>query len=63
MVRLECPPGAVRVNLTEEEAAAVQRLEAMGLGSRQEILQVYLACDKNENQAANILMDSAFSGN
>ena len=32
--------------------------KAMGLGSRAEIVQVYLACDRNENQAANILMDN-----
>ena len=54
------PPGAVRVNLSPDDQAAIQRLEAMGLGSRNEIIQVYLACDRNENQAANILMDQAF---
>ena len=54
------PPGAVRVNLSAEDQAAIQRLESMGLGSRNEIIQVYLACDRNENQAANILMDQAF---
>ena len=54
------PPGAVRVNLSQEDQAAIQRLESMGLGSRNEIIQVYLACDRNENQAANILMDQAF---
>jgi len=54
------PPGAVRVNLSAEDQAAIQRLESMGLGSRNEIIQVYLACDRNENQAANLLMDQAF---
>ena len=54
------PPGTIQVNLTPDDQAAVARLEAMGLGSRAEIVQVYLACDRNENQAANILMDQAF---
>jgi UV excision repair protein RAD23 len=54
------PPGTIQVNLTADDQAAIARLEAMGLGSRAEIVQVYLACDRNENQAANILMDQAF---
>ncbi|CAM9282165.1 unnamed protein product, partial [Chrysoparadoxa australica] len=48
--------GAVRVNLTEEEAAAVGRLEELGFDRRMAV-QAYLACDKDEALAANLLMD------
>ncbi|RHZ00459.1 hypothetical protein DYB37_004932, partial [Aphanomyces astaci] len=46
-----------RIHLTEEEAAAVGRLVDMGF-ERNEVIQAYLACDKNEALAANFLMDS-----
>jgi len=46
-----------RITLTEEEAAAVNRLCDMGF-DRTEAVQAYLACDKNEALAANFLMDS-----
>ncbi|CAK4679587.1 unnamed protein product [Aphanomyces euteiches] len=46
-----------RIHLTEEEAAAVGRLCDMGF-DRNEVIQAYLACDKNEALAANFLMDS-----
>lgn len=51
------PPGVVR--LTEEEMAAVNRLMALGF-SQQQAAQAYLACDKNEEQAANLLFDGGF---
>ncbi|KDO34552.1 UV excision repair protein Rad23 [Saprolegnia parasitica CBS 223.65] len=53
-------PGAgapTRIHLTEEEAAAINRLVDMGF-DRNEAVQAYLACDKNEALAANFLMDS-----
>ncbi|OQR93090.1 hypothetical protein ACHHYP_02937 [Achlya hypogyna] len=53
-------PGAgapTRIHLTEEEAAAINRLCDMGF-DRNEAVQAYLACDKNEALAANFLMDS-----
>ncbi len=46
-----------RIHLTEEEAAAINRLCDMGF-DRNEAVQAYLACDKNEALAANFLMDS-----
>lgn len=56
-------PGQTTIQLTEEEAAAVNRLCDMGFG-RQDALQAYLACEKNEALAANFLMDSMdFGGN
>jgi UV excision repair protein RAD23 len=49
------------LRLTEEEMAAVDRLADMGF-DRTEAAQVYLACDKNEAVAANLLMDSVADG-
>uniref|UniRef100_A0A7S4S2J1 UV excision repair protein RAD23 n=1 Tax=Alexandrium monilatum TaxID=311494 RepID=A0A7S4S2J1_9DINO len=45
------------VRLTEEERAAVGRLEALGF-DRNMAIQAYLACDKNEEMAANFLFDN-----
>jgi UV excision repair protein RAD23 len=39
--------------------AAVDRLTAMGF-DRNSAAQAYLACDKNEELAANLLMDGGF---
>lgn len=41
------PPGANVIQLTQEEAAAVQRLQQLGFSQR-EAAEAYLACDKNE---------------
>lgn len=60
------PPGAGGqqrnvVRLTEAEMASVNRLTDMGF-DRQEAAQVFLACDKNEALAANMLMDDMAGG-
>ncbi|KAK8850442.1 UV excision repair protein Rad23 [Kwoniella newhampshirensis] len=47
----------MQVNLTQEEAAAVERLEALGF-DRQMVLQAYMLCDKNEELAANFLFEN-----
>uniref|UniRef100_H3G763 UV excision repair protein RAD23 n=1 Tax=Phytophthora ramorum TaxID=164328 RepID=H3G763_PHYRM len=47
--------GGHRIMLSEEEAAAVDRLCEMGF-ERTDVIQAYLACDKNEALAANFLM-------
>lgn len=49
------------LHLTEEEMAAVNRLAEMGF-DRSEAAQAFLACDKNEAMAANLLMDSMGDG-
>lgn len=49
------------LHLTEEEMAAVDRLTEMGF-DRSEAAQAFLACDKNEALAANLLMDSMANG-
>merc|ERR1712070_824995 len=48
-------PGLVR--LSPEEMAAVQRLQELGF-TQQQAAEAYLACDKNEEQAANLLFNS-----
>ena len=47
------------LRLTEEEMASIDRLVDMGF-DRAEATQAYLACDKNEALAANLLMDGGF---
>ena len=48
------PPGQVRIQLTPEDAAAIDRLAELGF-DKNECLQAYMACDKNEEMAANFL--------
>ncbi|CAK9786569.1 UV excision repair protein Rad23 [Cutaneotrichosporon oleaginosum] len=51
------PQQVMQVDLTQEEAAAVERLEQLGF-DRQMVLQAFLLCDKNEELAANFLFES-----
>ena len=47
----------VQIQLSEEEAAAVARLEQLGF-SRQACLQAFIACEKQEELAANYLLNN-----
>mmetsp|Transcript_9460 Transcript_9460/g.28470 ORF Transcript_9460/g.28470 Transcript_9460/m.28470 type:complete len:428 (-) Transcript_9460:1867-3150(-) len=49
--------GVGTIQVTEEEAATIERLQAMGF-SREECIQAFFACDKNEDLAMNFLLDS-----
>ena len=50
------PPGAVPVSVTEEERDAIERLCRL-VFPRDQVVQAYFACDKNEELAANFLFE------
>ena len=51
------PPGVIQV--TPEEKAAIERLEAMGF-EKSKAAEAFFACDKDENLAANYLLEHGF---
>lgn len=51
--------GGIGVELSEEDEAAITRLAALGF-DRNACLEAYLACDKNEEMAANFLAENMF---
>ncbi|CAK9435450.1 uncharacterized protein LODBEIA_P01770 [Lodderomyces beijingensis] len=50
----EVPEGAVHLQLSEQDQSAINRLCELGF-ERHLVIQVYLACDKNEEVAADML--------
>ncbi|KAG0004084.1 hypothetical protein BGZ80_005676 [Entomortierella chlamydospora] len=50
------PSGGNHIYVTQEEQEAIQRLENLGFG-RQAAVEAFLACDRDEQMAANYLFD------
>ena len=50
-------PGGLQIRLTKEESDAVKRLKELGNFSQDEVLQAFIACDKNEELTANYLFE------
>ncbi|KAF9085717.1 UV excision repair protein RAD23 B [Mortierella sp. AD031] len=50
------PAGANHIYVTQEEQEAIQRLESLGF-DRQSAVEAFLACDRDEQLAANYLFD------
>ncbi|KAK4054609.1 UV excision repair protein rad23 [Microbotryomycetes sp. JL221] len=53
------PGGEQFIQVTEEEKAAIDRLCAMGF-ERGLVIQAYIACDRNEELAANYLLEHGY---
>ena len=49
--------GPTTIQLSAEEGEAIERLQALGF-DRNTAIEAFLACDRNEQLAANFLFDS-----
>jgi UV excision repair protein RAD23 len=48
----------MQIELTEEEAAAIERLCELGF-PKEACIEAYLLCDRNEEMAANLLFQNS----
>ena len=53
---LQQRPG-IEIRFTKEESDAIKRLKALGNFDQSEVIQAFIACDKNEEMAANYLFE------
>lgn len=50
----------IEIRFTKEEGEAIKRLKELGNFDQNEVIQAYIACDKNEEMTANYLFEQKF---